>query len=160
MKISHLLEDKKLPGAFNGVKVMSPEEFVSQSGDEEVDADLSEDNFGMGPGGPREPAGPIGAGPDRVPNTGVPDKENYKAPLSDKYDWKPGSAMGGWDAAGQQKYIDRTSPGIINKIKDKLGIDMPDNDYGPRPDERERLVKRYPAPTKESKDLLSRKNSQ
>jgi hypothetical protein len=30
---------------------------------------------------------------------------------------------------------------------------MPDPDHGPRPDERERLVKRYPAPTKESADL-------
>ena len=36
------------------------------------------------------------------------------------------------------------------------GLDMPDNDYGPRPDERERLVKRYPAPTKESNEAVSR----
>jgi hypothetical protein len=111
------------------------------------------DDFGIGPGGPREPAGPIGAGPERIPNTGAPDKKNYKAPLSDKYGWKPGSAMGGWDAAGQQKYIDRTAPGIINKIKDKLGLDMPDPDHGPRPDERERLVKRYPAPANENAEL-------
>ena len=111
------------------------------------------DDFGIGPGGPREPAGPIGAGPERIPNTGAPDKKNYKAPLSDKYGWKPGSAMGGWDAAGQQKYIDRTAPGIINKIKDKLGYDMPDPDHGPRPDERERLVKRYPAPANENAEL-------
>jgi hypothetical protein len=37
---------------------------------------------------------------------------------------------------------------VINKIKDKLGLDMPDPAYGPRPDERERLAKRYPAPGK------------
>jgi hypothetical protein len=115
--------------------------------DEEVD---EVQDFGIGPGGPREPAGPISAGPDRIPNTGAPDKQNYKAPLSDKYGWKPGSAAGGWDAAGQQKYIDRTAPGVINKIKDKLGYDMPDTDYGPRPDERERLIKRYPAPVQEA----------
>lgn len=54
------------------------------------------------------------------------------------------------DAQGQMKYVNRTAPGIINKIKDKLGYDMPDPAYGPRPDERERLLKRYPAPTKES----------
>jgi hypothetical protein len=112
------------------------------------------DDFGPGPGYPLDnQAGPIYAGPERIPNTGVPDKKNYKAPLSDKYGWKPGSAMGGWDAAGQQKYIDRTAPGIINKIKDKLGYDMPDTDYGPRPDETQRLVKRYPAPANENAEL-------
>jgi len=35
MKISHLLEAKKLPGATNGIEVMSPEEFVKQ--EQEVD---------------------------------------------------------------------------------------------------------------------------
>jgi hypothetical protein len=53
------------------------------------------------------------------------------------------------DGQGQTKYVDRTAPGIVNKIKDKLGYDMPDPAYGPRPDERERLAKRYPAPVKE-----------
>ena len=116
--------------------------------DEEVD---EVQDFGPGPGSPLDrAAGPFGVGPDRIPNTGVPDKKNYKAPLSDKYGWKPGSAAGGHDATGQQKYIDRTAPGVINKIKDKLGYDMPDTDYGPRPDERERLVKRYPAPIEEA----------
>ena len=102
------------------------------------------DDFGVGPGGPRQPAGPIGAGPERNTNTGVPDTKNYKAPLTDKYGSAPGSHAGGWDAAGQQKYIDRTSPSVVNKIKDKLGLDMPDSDYGPRPDERERLMKTHP----------------
>jgi hypothetical protein len=110
------------------------------------------DDFGPGPGYPLDnQAGPIYAGPERIPNTGVPDKKNYKAPLSDKYG--PVGHAGGWDAAGQQKYIDRTAPGVINKIKDKLGYDMPDTDYGPRPDERERLVKRYPAPANENAEL-------
>jgi hypothetical protein len=52
--------------------------------------------------------------------------------------------------SGQTNMLNRTAPGVINKIKDKLGYDMPDPAYGPRPDERERLAKRYPAPTKES----------
>jgi len=52
------------------------------------------------------------------------------------------------DGQGQTKYVNRTAPGVINKIKDKLGMDMPDPAYGPKPDERERLAKRYPAPAK------------
>ena len=52
------------------------------------------------------------------------------------------------DGQGQTKYVNRTTPGVINKIKDKLGLDMPDPAYGPKPDERERLAKRYPAPAK------------
>jgi hypothetical protein len=54
------------------------------------------------------------------------------------------------DAQGQMKYVNRTAPGVINKIKDKLGYDMPDPAYGPRPDETQRLAKRYPAPVKEA----------
>jgi hypothetical protein len=53
------------------------------------------------------------------------------------------------DGQGQTKYVNRTTPGVINTIKDKMGYDMPDQAYGPKPDERERLAKRYPAPVKE-----------
>ena len=111
------------------------------------------DDFGIGPGGPRQPAGPIGTGPESIPNTGAPDVKNYKAPLTDLYGWTPGSKSGGWDAAGQQKYIDRTSPGVINNIKDKLGYDMPDPEHGPRPDETQRLAKLYPKSTNENAEL-------
>ena len=98
-----------------------------------------------------------------------PDTKNYKTPHSDAevaasqsldktmgkgYSVKnfPTADVGAAarDARGQTKYVDRTAPGVINKIKDKLGYDMPDPAYGPRPDETQRLAKRYPAPTKES----------
>jgi len=36
------------------------------------------------------------------------------------------------DERGQQRYKDRTSPGVINKVKDFIGIDKPDAAYGPR----------------------------
>ena len=36
------------------------------------------------------------------------------------------------DIAGQNKYRDRTSPGIINKAKDFIGYDKPDSAYGPK----------------------------
>ena len=85
------------------------------------------------------------------PSAITPDREYYKTPNFDQYGNTPG-APGAWaqDARGQNKYVDRTAPGVINKIKDKLGYDMPDPAYGPRPDERERLAKRYPAPVKEA----------
>ena len=73
---------------------------------------------------------------------------HFAAVFSDPKTWPPSV-----DARGQTNYVDRTTPGVINKIKDKLGLDMPDPAYGPRPDERERLAKRYPAPTKESAEL-------
>jgi hypothetical protein len=72
------------------------------------------------------------------------------------------------DARGQNNYVDRTEPGVINKIKDKLGYDMPDPAYGPKPDEAQRLAKRYPNSVKESvnesadlnrmKELMTRLN--
>ena len=120
-------------------------------------------DFGPGREGPKgNQAGPGGLSPDTA---------NYKTPTWDKisdikqrwdkdmgpgyYDKQDpggGAFRGAWlsDAHGQQKYVDRTAPGVINKIKDKLGLDMPDTEYGPRPDERERLAKRYPKPTQES----------
>jgi len=36
------------------------------------------------------------------------------------------------DIAGQNKYRDRTTPGIINKAKDFIGYDKPDPAYGPK----------------------------
>jgi hypothetical protein len=36
------------------------------------------------------------------------------------------------DVKGQQKYKSRTSGGLMNKIKDKLGVDKPDENYGPK----------------------------
>jgi hypothetical protein len=109
--------------------------------------------------------GPTDAGP----MLSSPDSENYKTPnianwqeksksidkeMGDYYSvnrW-PGALSGALnkDAAGQLKYVDRTAPGMINKIKDKLGYDMPDPAYGPRPDETQRLAKRYPKPANES----------
>jgi hypothetical protein len=117
--------------------------------------EVSED-FGPGREGPnRNQAGPSSFNPDSA---------NYKTPTLDKmhdYRWQKEKDTGkrqgfdgfggaaDTDARGQQKYVDRTAPGVINKIKDKLGYDMPDTEYGPRPDERERLAKRYPKPTQE-----------
>ena len=116
-------------------------------------------NFGPGDAGPNKNQ----AGPSAI----SPDAKNYKIPNTDQqiatsrsldkmagqgYSAKnfPGAGTGAWDldARGQNKYVDRTTPGVINKIKDKLGLDMPDPAYGPKPDERERLAKRYPAPAK------------
>jgi hypothetical protein len=143
------------PELQNAVKTLQQLAAANRAFDPQIEEsnELAEgDDFGPGPGYPlNNQAGPIYAGPERIPNTGVPDKKNYKAPLSDKYG--PVGHAGGWDAAGQQKYIDRTAPGVINKIKDKLGLDMPDPNHGPRPDERERLVKRYPAPANENAEL-------
>jgi hypothetical protein len=105
---------------------------------------------------PKNLAGPVGPSD--------PDYQNYKTPNMDRNLADPRSLdkiMGKEfaakfgadlpqtrDARGQTKYVDRTAPGVINKIKDKLGMDMPDPAYGPKPDERERLAKRYPAPAK------------
>jgi hypothetical protein len=128
------------------------------------------DDFGPGPSSNDYQAGPTAVSPD---------SKNYKTPDSDRYNEyskdpdtenfrkeKVNSIAGpisrgglasigaySADARGQNKYVDRTTPGVINKIKDKLGLDMPDPAYGPKPDERERLAKRYPAPTKESAEL-------
>jgi hypothetical protein len=122
-------------------------------------------DFGPGPSSNDYQAGPTAVSPD---------SKNYKTPDSDRYNEyskdpdienfrkeKVNSIAGpisrgglasigaySADARGQNKYVDRTTPGVINKIKDKLGLDMPDPAYGPRPDERERLAKRYPAPAK------------
>jgi hypothetical protein len=121
---------------------------------------VAEGDFGPGRAGPEEnQAGPM--------YSFSPDAKNYKTPNTDQqiatsrsldkmagqgYSAKnfPGAGRGAWasDGQGQTKYVNRTSPGVINKIKDKLGLDMPDPAYGPRPDERERLAKRYPAPAK------------
>jgi hypothetical protein len=131
------------------------------------------DDFGPAAGpnfGPADPyrnpknlAGPLGPLD--------PDWQNYKTPNLDRLaadsqslDKMMGKGFSAqftdanvlpqsFDARGQTKYVDRTAPGVINKIKDKLGLDMPNPAYGPRPDERERLAKRYPAPTKESAEL-------
>ena len=102
-------------------------------------------------------------------SSSIPDTKNYKTPNMDKqfatsqsldkmagqgYSAKnfPRAGAGAManDAKGQNKYVDRTAPGVVNKIKDKLGYDMPDPAYGPKPDETQRLAKRYPAPTDES----------
>jgi hypothetical protein len=122
-------------------------------------------DFGPGPSSNDYQAGPTAVSPD---------SKNYKTPDSDRYNEyskdpdienfrkeKVNSIAGpisrgglasigaySADARGQNKYVDRTTPGVINKIKDKLGLDMPNPAYGPRPDERERLAKRYPAPGK------------
>ena len=122
-------------------------------------------DFGPGPSSNDYQAGPTAVSPD---------SKNYKTPDSDRYNEyskdpdtenfrkeKVNSIAGpisrgglasigaySADARGQNKYVDRTTPGVINKIKDKLGLDMPDPAYGPKPDERERLAKRYPAPAK------------
>jgi hypothetical protein len=129
------------------------------------------DDFGSSAGSNFGPADPYRnpknlAGPTGTSN---PDWQNYKTPNMDRNFADPRSLdkiMGKEfaakfsadlpqerDARGQTKYVDRTAPGVINKIKDKFGLDMPDPAYGPRPDEREKLAKRYPAPTKESADL-------
>ena len=54
-----------------------PDEFGRQhNGSHESDIEIEEDDagdFGIGPGGPRQPAGPIGTGPESIPNTGAPD---------------------------------------------------------------------------------------
>ena len=113
-----------------------------------------EEEFGPGTSGPNRNQ----AGPDTSP-----DANNYKTPNMDRYfdavqsldktmgqgysqKTYPGAGVAAWDAdaRGQNQYVDRTRPGIINTIKDKLGYDMPDPAYGPKPDERERLAKRYP----------------
>lgn len=41
------------------------------------------------------------------------------------------------DVKGQQKYKSRTSGGVWNKIKDKLGVDKPDENYGPKKESRD-----------------------
>ena len=101
-------------------------------------------------------------------SSSIPDTENYKTPNMDKqfatsqsldkmagqgYSAKnfprAGDAALANDGRGQTKYVDRTAPGIMNTLKNKLGYDMPDPAYGPRPDERERLAKRYPAAMEE-----------
>jgi hypothetical protein len=123
-------------------------------------------DFGPGTAGPkRNQAGPV----DHGPMLSNPDSDNYKTPNIDKQheinksidkEMGDGYSFKRWpramhgaidkDAAGQLKYVDRTAPGVINKIKDKLGYNMPDPEYGPRPDETQRLAKRYPKPTQES----------
>ena len=122
--------------------------------------EVDESDFGPGRAGPNKNL----PGPEY---SFSPDTKNYKTPHSDAcvaasqnidktmgqgYSAKnyPTADVGAaaMDARGQTKYINRTAPGVINKIKDKLGYDMPDPAYGPRPDERERLIKRYPAPAK------------
>jgi len=114
-----------------------------------------EEDFGPGTQGPKRNQ----AGPGPI----TPDTENYKTPKSDMvrdYYKKSGTDLaaqdwaakkGAWDtdAEGQNRYVDRTAPGIMNTLKNKLGYDMPDPAYGPKPDERERLAKRYPAPMEE-----------
>ena len=138
----------------DGESVRKPEE-VAEGGQ----------NFGPGDAGPNKNQ----AGPSY---TFSPDAKNYKIPNTDKQiatsqsldkmagqGWSaknfPDAGAGAWarDGQGQTRYVDRTTPGVINKIKDKLGLDMPNPAYGPKPDERERLAKRYPAPTKESAEL-------
>ena len=138
----------------DGESVRKPEE-VAEGGQ----------NFGPGDAGPNKNQ----AGPSY---TFSPDAKNYKIPNTDKQiatsqsldkmagqGWSaknfPDAGAGAWarDGQGQTRYVDRTEPGVINKIKDKLGLDMPNPAYGPKPDERERLAKRYPAPTKESAEL-------
>jgi hypothetical protein len=46
----------------------------------------------------------------------------------------PGAVAGAYskDEQGQKKYIDRTTPGVVNTIKDKLGFDKPDTAYAPK----------------------------
>ena len=118
-------------------------------------------DFGPGTAGPnKNQAGPAAISPDyknyKTPNTdrGTATKQSLDKMMGQGYADKnfPTAGIGAWDqdARGQQKYVDRTAPGVINKIKDKLGYDMPDPEYGPRPDEKERLAKRYPKPTQES----------
>ena len=118
------------------------------------------EEFGPGREGPKRNQ----AGPGAI----SPDANNYKTPNMDQqfatsqsldkmagkgYSAKnyPAAAAGAWsmDARGQNNYVDRTEPGVINKIKDKLGYDMPDPAYGPKPDEAQRLAKRYPNSVKE-----------
>jgi hypothetical protein len=123
-------------------------------------------DFGPGRAGPnKNQAGPTSGNALYGPS---PDSANYKTPNLDKrrettdpidkemddpfYSFKkyPGDFTNAFDkdGQGQTKYVNRTAPGVINKIKDKLGYDMPDPAYGPRPDETQRLAKRYPAPAK------------
>ena len=123
---------------------------------------VDESDFGPGRAGPNKNL----PGPEY---SFSPDTKNYKTPHSDAsvatsqnidktmgqgYSAKnyPNADVGAaaMDGRGQTKYINRTAPGVINKIKDKLGYDMPDPAYGPRPDERERLAKRYPKPANEN----------
>ncbi len=46
----------------------------------------------------------------------------------------PGAGVAAYrdDEAGQKKYKERTSGGVWNKVKDTLGVDKPDERYGPR----------------------------
>ena len=121
-----------------------------------------EEEFGPGTTGPNQnQAGPLGRS--------FPDSKNYKTPNQDKnfdtersldkmsgqgYSAKnfPKATAGAatMDAQGQAEYVGRTAPGVVNKIKDKLGYDMPNPAYGPRPDETQRLATRYPAATQEA----------
>jgi hypothetical protein len=58
-----------------------------------------------------------------------------KSPESDFFhSRKMPAPVAAWDndVKGQQKYKDRTSPGIINKAKDFVGLDKPNPEYGPR----------------------------
>jgi len=119
-----------------------------------------EEDFGPGRQGPnRNQAGPGAMSPDyenyKTPNMA---KQFATAQSNDKTMGKgfsdknfPGASIAAarMDAQGQTKYVDRTEPGIMNTLKNKLGYDMPDPAYGPKPDERERLAKRYPAPMEE-----------
>ena len=45
-----------------------------------------------------------------------------------------GGITSAWDddERGQQKYINRTKPGIVNTVKDKFGVDKPDPAYAPK----------------------------
>ena len=121
-----------------------------------------EEEFGPGTTGPKQnQAGPLGRS--------FPDSKNYKTPNQDKnfdtersidkmsgqgYSAKnfPKATAGAatMDAQGQAEYVGRTAPGVVNKIKDKLGYDMPNPAYGPKPDETQRLAARYPAATQEA----------
>jgi hypothetical protein len=136
--------------------------------DTEEEVDEGQD-FGPGRSGPnRNQAGPE--------YSFSPDTDNYKTPNLDRNaeidnrgytkDWSKEKVntefgpstkgaqahLGAYtsDGQGQTKYVDRTTPGVINTIKDKMGWDKPDPAYGPKPDERERLLKNHPAPVKEA----------
>ena len=147
---------KKTGGGEKGARIAGAQ-LAKMRAKGQVEEDFPNDYFSnLG----RNPTGGNQAGPSAI----TPDYDNYNTPDTDKiasilkrdpaqfknpifHSAMQGAASN--DAQGQNRYVDRTEPGIINKIKDKLGYDMPDPAYGPKPDERERLAKRHPAPMKE-----------
>lgn len=76
-------------------------------------------------------------GEDLDPKYKSPEWDSYQQAVTKNPEYRttnPGAGVAahGNDERGQQSYKDRTSPGIINKVKDVVGYDKPNPAYGPK----------------------------